>query len=620
MTAWLLALVAGLVLAALHYARQVAGDGPVPLGLALLRAAAMTVLVALLLDAPAGRETPPTPLVVLDASRSWTRGDTVGVRWAAALGRARAAGGDSVLLTGDSLRLAGESPLPADVASSIGSASELAATQGRPLVLVTDGEITGLDPAAAEAVPRGSRVDVLAGSPLVDAAVATIDALRSVAAGDTLRAAVTLRSGGRAVPAGTLTLRLDEAVLATVPVRALEPYATRRVGIEAPVAGREGARVLRAVVSVPGDAEARNDTMGVAVDVSAASGAVWISSAPDLDGRAALAVLRGSLAVPTRAFLQVAPGTWLREGSLAPVGGATVREAVREAPMLIIHGDTAVFGAPRSLAGDAPLALLPGPDANGGSAAEAAALDEWYPTAAPPSPAAAALQGIPWDSLPPVSLTRTGARSSVRPRDGWVAVEGRRARRGEAAPFIVGTESPRRVVVSRATGMWRWRARGGVGATAYEGLWGSVFDWMADSRRDRRAAVPERASVREGEAVRWRIAADQDGPVGVELTRQGDTAGARTLMLTAAPGAMLAESAPLPAGVYDARTEGGRSVLVVNAAEELLPRARTMAEGHFGRGAVAGIAPSLRNHGIAYASIVVLLCVEWALRRRRGLQ
>ena len=71
MTTWLLAVVAGLVAAVVQYGR--AAVTPRILPLALLRALAATLVVALLLSAPAGRATTEAADVALDASQSWTR-------------------------------------------------------------------------------------------------------------------------------------------------------------------------------------------------------------------------------------------------------------------------------------------------------------------------------------------------------------------------------------------------------------------------------------------------------------------------------------------------------------------------------------------------------------------
>ena len=605
MTPWLIAAVAGLGLAALL--------------LAALRAGAVTLLVALMLDARAGRAASMPPLVVLDASRSWMRGDSL--RWNAAMRDARARGGDSLHLFGDSLRLAGEAPQPADTRSAFAAVAEMAGAQGRPVVVYTDGELPVGDAARVARLPRGSQLVVRAAPAAADRAVVGIEAPRAVAGGDTLRVRVVLRTGAAPVGATTLALHLDSTAIATAAIEAAPASTTREATFAVRMPPADGSRLLRAIIQ-GSDAERRNDTMTVALDVSAATAAIWVSSAPDLDGRAALAVLRGSLAVPTRAFLRVAPGAWRIEGTLAPVSEAEVRRAIAAAPMLVIHGDTAVFGPPRALGGDAPLALLPGPARDAGGApggTTADVLDEWYPSGAPASPASSALAGVAWDSLPPVSLGAAATGDARRGLRGWVAMEGRRARRGEPQPLVVGTESPRRVVVARATGMWRWQSRGGPGEVAYQGLWGSIFDWMADARRDRRAAVPALASVREGDAVRWRVAATDGATPSIVLRRRGADGRVDTVPLAPIPGTTMAESPSLAAGIYDVEAPGGRSILAVNVAAELLPAAPTVETGAQGDGPVSGTAPALREQGLAYAAIVLLLCVEWVLRRQQGL-
>lgn len=618
MSAWLAAVAAGLLFATVQYGRLIGRERPRPLGLALLRFAAVTLLVALLLDVRVGADVPPPPLVALDASQSLTRGDST--RWHAAVARARALAGDSLLLIGDSLRLAGEDVRPTDHASSIAALLDHAGAQGRPVVVITDGEIPAGEAAAADALPRGSRFEVVAGTAHVDAALVEMDTPRTVAGGDTLRVVIAVRTGSAPAPPSRLTLLLDGRLLAAARLDGLGAHAMRAVTLSAPMGKQEGQHVLRAVVAAPGDVEARNDTLGVALEVSADVRAVWISSAPDLDGRAALSVLRGALAIPTQAFLRVTPGTWVVEGSFARVSEGVVRQAAQDASMLILHGDTAVFGPPRALAGLAPLALLPGPGDVASASSTSGALDEWYPTAAPPSPAAAALAGVAWDSLAPVSLGNASALPVSAEMGGWVAVAGRHGRRGAVAPLVVGSESRRRVVTSRATGFWRWTARGGAGTVAYAGLWGSLFDWLADGRRDRRVAVPEHGSVRAGRPLTWRISAPGDSPTPARLVPRNESGGARTVMLQRAAGTIFAQSPPLLPGVYDVETRGGRSLIVVNASEELLPRQPVLKDGPRGRGAVAGAAPALRDHGVAYALVIVLLCVEWVLRRRRGLQ
>jgi hypothetical protein len=73
MTIWMVAVVGGVLLALLSYRWRGASLGPT-LIVALLRALALTLLIALLLDAVAGLPHPVPPIVALDVSLSWSRG------------------------------------------------------------------------------------------------------------------------------------------------------------------------------------------------------------------------------------------------------------------------------------------------------------------------------------------------------------------------------------------------------------------------------------------------------------------------------------------------------------------------------------------------------------------
>ena len=68
---------------------------------------------------------------------------------------------------------------------------------------------------------------------------------------------------------------------------------------------------------------------------------------------------------------------------------------MRAAPLVILHGDTALFGDPRR-ATNAALLLMPAGETVAG---------EWYAVGAPASPVAGALAGAPWDSLPPLTAS-----------------------------------------------------------------------------------------------------------------------------------------------------------------------------------------------------------------------
>jgi hypothetical protein len=603
MAPWLVALLAGALLAALQYARRNGQTAASVLPTALLRGAAATLIAALALDAPAGRARRPPPMVALDASASWLRGGD-SAAWRAARDTAASAHSDSVFLFGDSLRPdIGGARAPADRASRAAPAVERALGVGRPLTVVTDGELA--DPEALTALPAASRVVVLPRRPHVDAAVTGIEAPRAVVDGDTIEVRVTLSAGSAGAPASALSLSLDGRPLARTSTAPLAPYAERPVVVRARIAaGRVGPALLKANVTTPGDAEPRNDTLSAGVQIARGAGAVFVSTAPNPDARFALTVLRGALSIPTRGYYRVAPGAWRAEGTLTPVSEAEVRTAIREAPIAILHGDTALFGAPRALA-EGALALVVAPLPDDG---------EWYATGAPPSPLSSVLSGLPWDSLPPIDA------SAIEPRGDWAGLETRRGRSGERRVIIAGWERSRRVVVVSASGLSGWRARGGAPADAYAAVWGGVFDWLAAGRGDRRGVVPDADLLREGDLVRWRRGNTPDSVVRIALTRRAPGARRESLTVRFAPNASIAETPPLPQGVYDLSVPGGQAILAVNASSEWLPRSPRVRTGTIRGTPATANAPALRGLRWAYLIALALLCAEWLLRRKRGMR
>ena len=598
MSPWLLAILAGLCVALIQYGWRDVRAGWLAITTMLLRWGAVALLVALALDAPAARSRPVREWVALDASLSMARGDSATMR--AARDTVRAIAAESVLVFGDSARMRSGVGAPRDVSTMLRPAIERALGAGHPLAVVTDGELD--DPDAIRTLPAGSRVIVVPHPSQRDAAVTTLDVPRAVVSGDTIEAHVGVAAGSGGARPGRLALTLDNHPVATSPVDSLPAFGERTITIRTPLSGAAGPAVLRAVITSPQDAEPRNDTVAVAIDVSRAASAVFVSTSPDFDARYALAVLRGALSIPTRGFYRVAPGEWRVEGALTPVTEADVRQSLRDAPVAIIQGDTAAFGPPRSVT-LGPLALIVTSGTDG----------EWYPSAAPPSPLAPALSGLAWDSLPPLGLATT------IPKGSWTGLEARLGRGQERKPVIVGTDEPRRVAIVAASGLWRWRFRGGVASDAFTAVWGSIFDWLAAERADRRAAVPDERALRAGDPVRWRRGSAADTSVTVMLRRR-DTTRVDTLTLRFAPGVNIVESAPLAAGIYDATVRGGSALLAVNASREWIPRAPRVQSGAV-RGAIAAdAAPRLRTAGWAYALAIVMLCAEWILRRRRGMR
>jgi hypothetical protein len=602
MSAWLLAAAIGLVAAGVQYLRLRAPSAPRRAALAALRAAAVTIIVALLLDAPLGRPRPTLPWVLVDASLSMTRGGAP--LWSTAWDSARGVRADSVWVFGDSVRPGERGAAASDAASDLRAVIERTTAAGRPVILITDGEVQ--DSSALDVFTGGSRVVVLRRSPHPDAAVATMETPRAAVDGDSLTIRTMIAAGAEGAAAGFITLLLDNRALGRWPFEAMSPWGERQYDLRVRAAGApgEGASILRGIVASGGDAEPRNDTLAATIEISRAASAVFVSTSPDQDARFSIAVLRGALALPTRGFLRVAPGRWRHEGALTPVTEAEVRQAVRNAPVAILHGDTAIFGPPRS-ATFGPIALLVPAEAGGDDG-------EWYASSLPVSPLSGALAAIPLESLPPIA-------AGVPATGDWIALEARRGREATRYPVVVGRDSPRRTVTVTGSGFWRWRFRGGASADAYAALWGGIFDWLAAERADRRGAVPDENTLRAGQPVRWRRGSFADSLVRAEVQRRG-AARADTLTLRFPSGVATHETPPLPQGIYDITVPGGRTTLVVNASAELLPTRPRLLSGEVGRRSRADNAPRARNAGLLYALAILLLCAEWIARRRAGLR
>jgi hypothetical protein len=420
--------------------------------------------------------------------------------------------------------------------------------------------------------------------------------------GDSLAIRLTLASGAQGAAAGFISLTLDDRPLGRWPLEAMSAASERQLDVRVRAGGTQGPAILRAMVSSSGDAEPRNDTLAATIEISRAASAVFVSTSPDQDARFAIAVLRGALALPTRGFLRIAPGMWRHEGSLASATESEVRQALREAPVAILHGDTTIFGPPQSTS-LGPLALIVPPESDDG---------EWYVTATPASPLSGALAAIPIDSLPPVSIGQPAVGE-------WTALEARRGRENVRRAVIVGRDEPRRTVTVTGSGFWRWRFRGGASADAYAALWGGIFDWLAAERADRRGAVPDENIVRAGSPIRWRRGSRPDSLVRVLVQRRGTQRG-DTLTLRFGAGSAVQETPALPQGIYDVTMPGGRTLLAVNTSAELLPSRNRLASGMVGRRAPADNARRARSAGWLYAVAIALLCAEWIVRRRVGLR
>jgi hypothetical protein len=401
---------------------------------------------------------PLRPLVALDVSLSWLRAADTSA-WERTRRRAMAAGGDSVLLVGHDVRTGTPPSVPTDTALQLGTAVERAQLAGRPLHFFSDGESDMNAAQLAGRLPAGSRVIVEAVTRRPDAAVVGLEAPAAAIAGDTLRLRVHIAAGETAPATVSLTASVDGRPAAR---RVLEPLASWDVRIETVSLvlppGPRDAEIAVALDS-PDDGEPRNDSAWRVVRRGERTTALAVSTAPDFDFREMVRVLRGSLSLPTLARFRIAPGRWVDDAG-RPVAEARVARELAGAQVVLLHGDTALFGEPRSAVRGA-LVLVPPP----------ADETEWYLRSALPSPLATVLETLPFDSLPPVAVGAPGPGVPLFQASGPVQ-----------ATRTVGTlqDSTRRVIIVPVRGTFRWALRGGAAADAFATLWGSIFAALAE--------------------------------------------------------------------------------------------------------------------------------------------
>lgn len=600
MSPWLVAVGAGMGFALLQYGWRRTHRGPLALVATALRFLAVLLIVALLLDAQIGSPRPIAMWAALDASQSMGRGD--GALWGAALDSVRAARADTTLLFGDSVRASAIPREAGDNRSDLRLVADRALASGHPVLVVTDGELG--DPDAGATLPAGSRIVVVPRANQSDAAVSAVEIPRAIVSGDTVAARIVVVGGGGGSGAGTASIRVDGREVARVPFEPLPPFGTRSLETRITIDGPPGPAVAQVVLAAAGDGVARNDTMMIAVDRSRSASAVFVSTTPDFDSRAALGLLRGALALPARGFLRVAPGVWRVDGTLSPIAESEVRSALRDAPIAIIHGDTGAFGPPAG-ATVAPYALIvPVTDT----------ASEWYVTSTPPSPLMATFGGVAWDSLPPLLA------AGPVPGGAWTAMQVSEGRSGPSRALVTGNDSPRRSVTIVGSGFWRWQFRGGSSADAFAAFWGGIFDWLAGERADKRAAIPDASAFRAGDPIRWRRGSAADSAVTVTLRRRNGPPRSDSLLLRFPAGATVIETPAMEQGLYDISVRGGSALLAVNPSAEWLPREVKLRSGPIRGGAPAGAPPRLRDHPWIYAIVIGALCGEWLVRRKIGLR
>jgi hypothetical protein len=567
----------------------------------ICRAVAWAALGLLLVNLSCSvRGVPPRPLILLDASFSL---GAPGGKWAEAR--------DSAGRWGE-VRSFGDERLGADTAptrgrSLLAPALIGAAASGRPVIVVTDGEIEDTREIPPDILSR-SGVRIFARDRRPDLAITRVAGPHRISAGDSIPLDVLVQSVGQETP-DTVTVRVTAGStrLARHIVR-LTGQAGGRARILVPSARLSaGDHVLQIALGQSRDAEPRTDSRLHIVTVTPTPGVVFLAGPADWDSRFLYRTLREVSQLPVRGFLRLDGSRWRSMTDLRPVSTEEVRRAARRADLLVLKG-----GVDQMAQGSSARGIWSWPS---GESGETQIPGDWYLTAGDAAPLASAFLGQPVDSFPPaIQLAPTNPAPGS-----WVALSAQLGRRGPLRPAVFGRQEGRlRSVTVVADGLWRWAFRGGSSEQTYRSWVAATASWLlggVDPAQGR--ARPVQPVVPNGRPVvfQW-IGAGPTEPLSVTWTGslgpQSDTlhfdgSGRATVWL-----------AP---GQYRYRLSGGAAgtVAVEQYSDEFIP-GRISLTPHEPRTERPSGRSSAREWLWLFGLCVLALSGEWLARRRLGLR
>ncbi len=562
---------------------------------ASLRGVGWAALVLLLLNAscPAAPAAV-RPIVLLDASLSM---QAAGGRWAEARTLAQGLGEVRYLGTtrGDTLPVGGRSRFADPVTAALAT--------GRPVILISDGEVEdGEEILAGESIPE---IRILPRRTEADLALTRVEGNRRVSAGDTLRFDTEIE--GRGVPPGNkVTVEIREGSRVWLhSAGSVDSGGRARVRLEGPLPNvGAGVHVLRIALADPGDAEPRTDARLWVLHVVPTPGVVLLASSPSWESRFLTSTIRDVAAVPVRGYLETEPGSWRRAGDLAPAATSEVTEAARKADLLITMG-----AEPELVRGSRARGRWSWP-------VGPSSLDgDWYVTPGDASPVSGALVGLAVDSFPPGTAV---VELAPGPGD-WVGLSAQMSRRGKGRPVLIGRDSAGvRRVITGIEGLWRWAFRGGSSEQGYRALVASAVSWLlagSDSLTGKARLQQEVVSQGIPATFEW-TGSGASAPLGIEW--MGET-GTRqdTLAFDGSGRASLL----MPLGIWRYHLSGGgEGILAVEQySSEFLVHGVTLADRSAAVRPMALRRP-VRGWIWLFALAALAFAGEWTARRRLGLR
>jgi hypothetical protein len=557
---------------------------------ALARAAGLAALFILVLDPGiANRRVERRPFVLLDNSVSM---HAAGGR-AAEAARVAASIGDTTSF-GELTR--GEPGGRSNLLDALTGA----VASGRPIAVVTDGEIADVAAIPGDLLARAT-VRLLPRPAGADVALTAVRAPLRLAAGDTLTIEVEAERTAGAPDSASVLVR-DSASVWLRGVLRFGASSRTQLHLAGPLPrGLRGEQWLRVERIGAADAEPEDDVRWWRLTVTPTPGVVVVADAPDWDARALYRTLKDVVDVPIRGYAQLQRGQWRRMDDLRPVAASEVTAAAKGADLLAVRGDVKGWRA----FGKARL-LWPAATESG----------DWYVTGGGVSPINGAFAGVEPDSLPPAA--------GVRPLDGdslhgWVGATARRSRRGPPVPVIGGAaDRTGRTIVIGVDGLYRWAERGGVADQAWRTMIASAASWLlATPEGDSTRARPLAPVTQRGRPVHFRWTGT-GAPLPVAIELRGPLGDHRdTLRFDGAGDAVLA----VGVGRYRYTLDGGGTgtFAVEPYSDELAPSPVTLTE-HAGLTARAAQRRSLRELLWLFGIAIAGFGSEWMLRRRLGLR
>jgi hypothetical protein len=625
--------------------------------LSTLRAGALVTILALLFDpqvpAPATGGAPGAErLVLLDASVSMGAGGGAPWREATRAADSLAAAGWRVVPFGASGVSSAVPSIPNGNTTLLAPALEHAAESGaRQVVVLSDLRFEDRDEAARALEGTPMRVtfrDV--GADVANAGVASFRVSDVAHEGDTATAALAVfaQHAGDSV---AVDVRDEDHLVLSRSVPAPGPGRIARATFALPPSRVAGQVRYRAVVRVPGDAYAADDTAVAYATVGRPEGGlVMVALRPDWDARALLDVLEDATGLRATGYLRVGADRFVPMGRALergrPADSTAVRRAAAAADLLVVQGlgsSTEAWGRtlPRLAAREVLWPLDSAAAAAVGVHTGSAREGEWYASQdVPASPLAGDLAGGDFRDLPP--LTGVLPVADAGPGSTPLGLQLRGSGRPEAALVLRGPARlggrRRREAVVLASGFWRWAARDGAGRDAYRRLWSGVAGWLLepDTEAVSGDVRPEPWVQKPGRSVHWLVPGAAGESAHLSVKAAADAAGtARAVLDTVLAAGASAATPPLPAGTYAYVARGpGDAVArgrfdVEDRTLDMLPArgAPRVADADaisVSAEAAAAQPPQgtrpLRTSPWPYLLILGLVSAEWVGRRRMGLR